>query len=124
MSTSLATFVTTLTAPSVLPAVLQIDSHSFLFLDFATSVAQIHRSAIVSSAHPRTSASVSFLLRREAASSYTRSAQSVFLTGFMAFNRAENTLNDSEATRGCLSPSVLRRTGAIVGRTPANVVGE
>jgi hypothetical protein len=41
----------------------------------------------------------------------------------MAFKRAENTRNDSEATRGCLSPSTLRRTGVKVGSAPENVGG-
>lgn len=124
MSTSLATLVTTLTAPSVLPAVLQIASHSFLFLDFTTSVAQVHRSAMTSSAQALTSASVSFLLRRVTASSYTRSAHSGFLAGFITFRRAEKTRNDSEATRGCLSARALRRTGVRIGSAPANDGGE
>jgi len=41
----------------------------------------------------------------------------------MAFNIEEKTLNDSEATLGCLSPSDCSSKGVRVGNEPWNKVG-
>ena len=68
-----------------------------------------------SSAEPLTSGSVSYLLSLESASSYNFSAQSASFTGLKALRSDENTLNDSDATRGCFSFIDLSNTGVMVG---------
>ena len=96
--------------------------HSFLSLVRMTSVAQIQRSAMTSSAASLTAASVSWKANRCAASSYSDSAQSATPTGLTALRSAEKTRNASEAIRGCLSFKDFKNTGQSVGKDAENVV--